>query len=91
MATVKDDAVQHPPPVMAEARQWAGQDATPVEQFIAEAVMDKIAAVKTEVYFGDRRRRANLTAFDSVLARTGREAPRPDDAVPPGWSDAPSC
>lgn len=40
---------------MTEARQWAAQAATPLEQFVAGAVIEKIAALKTQQYFAVRR------------------------------------
>lgn len=82
MATVDDDTLRLPPPVMTEARQWAAQAATPLEQFVASAVMEKIATLKTQQYFAARRQRADLQAFDRFMARVGTEPPRPDDAVP---------
>jgi len=85
MATVSDDALRLPDPVMQEAKQWAEKDATPVEQFVTQAVLEKIAALKTQAYFAARWARADLPAFDRVLAKTGDEPPRPDDAVPQDW------
>jgi hypothetical protein len=85
MATVSNDALRLPPPVMEGAKQWAKKDATPVEQFVTQAVLEKIAALKTQAYFAARRARADLPAFDRVLARAGDDPPRPDNAVPQGW------
>jgi hypothetical protein len=70
---------------MAEARRWAEQDATPIDQFVAQAVMEKIAALETSRYFAARRQRADLRAVDAFLAKAGHEPPRPDDAVPSDW------
>ena len=85
MATVSDDALWLPNPVMEEAKQWAEKDATPLEQFVTQAVMEKIAALKTQAYFAARRARADLQAFDRVLATAGGKTPRPDDTMPPDW------
>jgi hypothetical protein len=82
MATVDDDTLRLPPPVMTEARQWATRAATPLEQFVASAVMEKIAALKTQRYFAARRQRGDLQAFDRFMARVGTEQPRSDDPVP---------
>ena len=82
MATVSDDTLRLPPPVMTEARQWADKSATPLEQFVASAVMEKIAALKTQQYFAARRERADLPAFDRLMRRIGTEPPRLDDAIP---------
>lgn len=85
MATVRDDAIRLSPDLMAEARHWAEADATPLDQFIAQAVREKVAALKTQRYFAARQARADLSAFDRVLAKSGRDAPRSEDAVPTGW------
>ena len=88
MAAVSNDAVRLPPPVMEEATQWAEKDATPVEQFVTQAVLEKIAVLKTQTCFATRRARADLPAFDCVLAKAGDDPPRPDDAVPQDWCAA---
>jgi hypothetical protein len=85
MATVGNDTLHLPPPVMMEARRWAEQDAMPLEQFVAQAVMEKIEALKTDRYFAERCQRADLTAFDGFLAKAGRETPGLDDAAPSDW------
>jgi hypothetical protein len=66
------------PTVMAEASLAAREQDLPLEQFVADAVREKIAAAKAERYFAARRERADLAAFDWFLAKTGR------DARPPG-------
>jgi NaMN:DMB phosphoribosyltransferase len=85
MATVGNDALRLPAPVMEEAKQWAEKDATPLEQFVTQAVLEKIAALKAQAYFAARRARADLPAFDRVLAKAGGEPPRSDDALPQDW------
>jgi hypothetical protein len=85
MATVSGDTLCLSPSVMAEANKCAARDATPLENFVAQAVMEKIAALKTQHYFAARGQRADLAAFDRFLATVGTEAPRPDDGLPPGW------
>jgi hypothetical protein len=82
MGTVSDDMLRLPPAVMAEAKQCAEQDATTLEQFVAQAVMEKVAALKTHQFFAARRQRADLAAFDRFMASVGTEPPRPDDTVP---------
>ena len=82
MATVDGDTLRLPPPVMTEARQWAAKAATPVDQFVVGAVMEKIAALKTRQYFEARRERADLQAFDRFMTKAGTKSPRSDDVVP---------
>jgi hypothetical protein len=39
----------------------------------------KAAALRTASCFAERRQRVNLRVFDRLLARAGKEAPRPGD------------
>jgi len=86
MATVADDVLQLPLTIKAKV----GQGATAIGRGVAGATMQKTSATKTLAYFADRRRRADMQAFDQLLGRLGREAPTPDDTVPEGWWDQPS-
>jgi post-segregation antitoxin (ccd killing protein) len=70
-----------PRSVKAEVEQRAKQDGISVNQFVATAVAEKLAAMNTAEFFAERRARANLDAFDRLMRRQGDEAPRPDDTI----------
>ena len=53
----------------------AEADGTSVNQFIALAVAEKVAALAAEREFARRAAAANLDAFDKVM---GRDTPEPD-------------
>ena len=53
-----------------------------VNQFIATAVAEKLAALSTADFFSQRRNRADFDAFDRIMARDGGEPPREDDRLP---------
>lgn len=68
-----------PASLLDEVRRIADTDGTTVNQFINLAVAEKAAALRTASYFAERRQGANLRAFDRLLAKAGKEAPRPGD------------
>ena len=63
------------------AEELAKQDGISMNQFIATAVAEKVAALSTESFFKERQARADLEAFDRVLNREGGEAPLPEDVL----------
>ena len=50
-----------------------------MNQFVATAVAEKLAAMSTASYFATRKSRADLKAFKRILKRKGGEAPRAGD------------
>jgi hypothetical protein len=58
------------------------QDGTSINQFVATAVAEKIAALETARFFEDRKKRADFKAFDRIMKRRGGERPRPGDEIP---------
>lgn len=63
------------------AEELAKQDGISMNQFIATAVAEKVAALSTESFFKERQARADFKAFDRVLNREGSEAPMPEDIL----------
>jgi hypothetical protein len=70
-----------PRSIKAEVERRAKQDGTSVNQFIATAVAEKLAAMSTAEFFAERRARADFEAFDRLMQRRGGEPPRPDDTI----------
>jgi uncharacterized protein (DUF1778 family) len=56
-------------------------DGTSINQFVATAVAEKLAAMNTASYFSERRGRASLKAFDAIMRRRGGQKPRAGDEV----------
>ena len=50
-----------------------------MNQFVATAVAEKLAVLKTANYIAERKGRADLAAFKRVLTRKGGVAPREGD------------
>jgi hypothetical protein len=70
-----------PKSVKAEAEKQAKAEGVSVNQFIATAVAEKLAALSTADFFAKRRKRADFDAFDRIMARDGGESPREDDRL----------
>ena len=71
-----------PTSVKAEVMRRAKADGTSVNQFVATAVAEKLAAMNTAAFFAERRNRANFAAFDKIMMRKGGQVPEPDDRMP---------
>jgi len=71
-----------PASVKAEVVRRAKADGTSVNQFVATAVAEKLAAMNTAAFFAERRNRADFAAFDKIMKRNGGHAPEPEDRMP---------
>ena len=67
--------------IKAEVERRARMDGISINQFVATAVAEKLAAMNTAAFFADRRARADFKAFDRLLRRKGGEPPGPDDRI----------
>ncbi len=65
----------------AEVERRAKADGISVNQFVATAVAEKLAAMNTAAFFAERRERADFTAFDRLMRRKGGETPSPEDKI----------
>lgn len=57
------------------------EDRTSINQFVAMAVAEKLAALQTAEYFADRKARADFRMFDRIMKRRGGEKPRAGDEM----------
>ena len=81
MARTSNYALRLLTSVKAEAEKVAAAEGTTLNQFINVAVAEKLAALRTAQFFQERVARADLAAFDRLLARAGTEPPRPGDEI----------
>lgn len=70
-----------PRSVKAEVGRRAKADGVSINQFVATAVAEKLAAMNTAAFFAERRERADFAAFEWLMRRKRGEAPRPEDAI----------
>ncbi|MEF8761586.1 MAG: toxin-antitoxin system HicB family antitoxin [Candidatus Accumulibacter sp. UW25] len=72
-----------PNSIKAEVMRLAKAEGTSINQFVATAVAEKLAAMNTATFFAERRTRADFDAFDRIMQRPGGESPQPDDLIVP--------
>jgi hypothetical protein len=70
-----------PRSIRAEVERLAKEEGISVNQFVATAVAEKLAAMNTAAFFAERRGRADMEAFDRLMRRGGGEPPGPDDRI----------
>ena len=70
-----------PRSVKAEVERMAKADGVSVNQFVATAVAEKLAALSTAEFFAERRARADFDAFDRIMARRDGAPPQDDDKL----------
>ena len=77
--------VRLPLSIKREAERLAVTHGLDLDGFVARAVAEKVAALQGNDFFRERRERADLPAFDRLMARPGGEPPRPGDELPDDW------
>ena len=70
-----------PRSVKAEVERRAKADGVSINQFVATAVAEKLAAMNTAAFFAERRERADFAAFDRLMRRKRGEVPGPEDTI----------
>jgi hypothetical protein len=73
--------VRLPARLATEVERRAREQGVSVDQFIATAVAEKLAALSAAEFFAERRVRADFSAFDRLMRRKGGEPPAPDDTI----------
>ena len=76
--------VQIPDSLYKNLQVLAEQDGISVNQFIATAVAEKIAALTTETYLGALAKRGDREKYEAVLAKVPDVEPEPYDQMPTG-------
>ena len=64
-----------------QLRRLAKREGISINQFVASAVAEKVAALMTEQYLEERARRGSREKFREVLARVPDAPPLPEDAL----------
>ena len=62
-------------------REAARREGISINQFIASAAGEKLAAWATEEVLAERARRGDRASFEAALGRVADRAPDPDDAI----------
>jgi hypothetical protein len=66
-----DDALRLQPSLLQEARKLAESEGVALNQLINLAVAEKVSALRTESYIGERGARANIPKALRILKRAG--------------------
>ena len=67
--------------IKAEVERRAKADGISINQFVASAVAEKLAAMNTAAFFAERREKADFAAFDRIMDRSGGEPPKQYDRL----------
>jgi hypothetical protein len=68
-----------PRSVKAAVEKLAKEEGISLNQFVATAVAEKLAAMNTAAFFAERKERADVEAFRSIMTRQGGQPPRTGD------------
>lgn len=79
MSDVATYPLRLPRSLRAAIERVAKRDGTSINQFVAMAAAEKLAVLDTQDYFRSRVERADLQAFDQIMARAGGQPPREGD------------
>ena len=64
-----------------QVKELAKQEGISINQFVATAVAEKMAALMTSDYLAERAAKGSREAFDAVLAKVPEQTPFEDDAL----------
>ena len=71
-----------PRSVKSAVEALAKEEGFSMNQFVATAVAEKLAVMRTAAFFAERSERADLERFRAILTRPGGEKARTDDEWP---------
>ena len=74
--------IQLPNSVCENAKRLASQEGVSVDQFVSSAIAEKLAALDTERYLGERAERGRKVNIDAILAKVPAVEPAPEDRLP---------
>ncbi|MBX3065197.1 MAG: toxin-antitoxin system HicB family antitoxin [Anaerolineae bacterium] len=74
--------VQIPESLRAAIEEMAQRDGISIDQFIALATAEKLSALMTADYLGQRAKRGNRHDFEAALAEVPDVEPEPYDKLP---------
>ena len=70
-----------PNSIHAHAKRLAQEEGISINQLISSAIAEKLSAIDTEKYLGERAARGSHTKFLKVMAKVGPQKPAPGDEV----------
>ena len=88
MASVSNFALRLPPSLMEDVKAIAASDDVSVNQFIVQAVAERVAVLRDRGYLAQRAARAKPDGVKRILEKAGKagdDTPIPGDELPEGW------
>jgi len=85
MASVSNFALRLPPSLMEDVKAIAANDSVSVNQFVVQAVAERVAMLRERGYLAQRAARAKPGAMRRILEKAGDDTPIPGDELPEGW------
>jgi hypothetical protein len=82
MASVSNFALRLPPSLMEDVKAISAKDSVSINQFVVQAVAERVAMLRERGYLAQRAARSNAGDFRRVLERAGDDAPIPGDELP---------
>ena len=82
MASVSNFALRLPPSLMEDVKAIAAKDLVSVNQFVVQAVAERVAMLRDRGYLAQRAARALPGAVGRVLDKAGDDTPIPGDEPP---------
>ena len=85
MASISNFALRIRPSLMVDVKAIAAHDSVSVNQFIVQAVAERVAVLRDRGYIAQRAARAKPGSMARVLEIAGDDTPIPGDELPEGW------
>jgi len=82
MASVSNFALRLPPSLMEDVKAIATVDNVSINQFVVQAVAERVAMLRERGYLAQRGARANPADFGRILEKAGDDRPIPGDEPP---------
>jgi hypothetical protein len=74
--------VQIPDSLHKSLSDLANRDGISIDQFISTAIAEKLSALMTENYLGERAKKGNRGKYEAILAKVSDVEPEAYDRIP---------
>jgi HicB-like protein involved in pilus formation len=85
MASISNFALRLPPSSMEDVKVIAANDSVSVNQFIVQAVAERVAMLRDRGYLAQRAARSKPGDIARILDMAGDDTAIPGDELPEGW------
>ena len=85
MASISNFALRLPPSLMQDVKAFAAADSVSINQFVVQAVAERIAMLRARDHLARRAARSKPGDILRILEIAGDDTPIPGDELPEGW------